>query len=123
MIIRNADYHDICAAAADAGVLLEADRATRGTGYRVRLKLATDKRYQRMSHSGRRVAAVCWHGHRDFFRALYQRAPEARVSTGMADYRSAEDFEASFEATGRRNIGSQMDPVSYRTACFCAFAG
>lgn len=38
----------------------------------------------------RRIAD--WHGHRDFFMEVYERAPEARIKTAMADCRGSEDF-------------------------------
>jgi hypothetical protein len=121
MIIRNADYSDICNAALDAGVLLECTNATRGKGYRVRLKLAHTKQYQRLGFTGRRIAAVCWHGHRAYFEALYRRAPLATVSTAQAVYHNAADFDATHDDTGYKNIGSQVDPLSYRAACLCTW--
>jgi len=121
MIIRNADYADICNASLDAGVLLEVTNNTRGRGYRVRLKLAHTKQYQRLGFTGRRIAAVCWHGHRAYFDALYKRAPEALVQTAQATYRNAADFTESHDDTGYKNIGSLADPLSYRAACLCTW--
>lgn len=43
--------------------------------------------------------AVCWHGHRDFMRALFKLAPDAIISTTLATYRGREDFERSHGAT------------------------
>ena len=87
-----------------------------GKGYRFRVKLgrkrlgdsadieagqrATDRRYQRVSGDGspmqwksaerraRRVAAVCWHGYRDFIRELYAAEGNCIVRTGLCTYRS-----------------------------------
>lgn len=100
-------------------------------------KLVWSPRYQRLSqrtqrstaqgHEGKEFARVvpgrvCWHGHRDFFRALYKLAPRAVVRTAMAVYRDAEDFEAHFEST-RRQLGGEswvgmMKP--YADACTCS---
>lgn len=120
MIVRNTDQHTIENAALDAGVSLQKVKRV-GRGVQFRLALAPDKRYQRLGFTGRRIAAVCWHGHRAFFEALYQRAPLATVHTAQATYTSAADFDATHDDTGYRNIGSQMDPLSYRAACLCSF--
>ena len=73
----------------------------------------------RLSHSGRRVAALCWHGHRDVFKEIFARFPDARLQSAQADYRGRESFERTFPATGDANIGSLMCPMCYRTACDC----
>jgi len=64
----------------------------------------------------RRIAAVCWHGHRDFLRALFRLQPDARVKSALADYRGSEDFERSYRAT----FGSGNDyHLAYGQACNC----
>lgn len=86
-----------------------------------------DARYQRESASyfsgGRRVHAVCWHGFRDFFHAVYRREPGAIFRTAFATYRGKEGFEACYRETGHRNIGSKMAPVMAAEACRCGEAG
>lgn len=94
---------------------------------RFRLGLLPDRRYGRLSStgSGRRVAAVCWHGHRDFFLALFARAPSARVQTvstrtfprGQRFY-TAGTFEQMYRGTDRR-VGSVAHPMRYSEACRC----
>jgi hypothetical protein len=76
-----------------------------------------------MYGNGRRVHAVCWHGFRDFFRAVYLREPNARFATAYDTWKGSEDFEARFLETGYRNIGSQMCPVSAAEACRCPESG
>src|SRR5688572_24982807 len=74
----------------------------------------------------RRVAAVCWHGHRDFFAALYslaengldKDAPALRIVTGLATYNDREHFERTFPASDR-NIGNAYHPVMASEACLC----
>ena len=73
----------------------------------------------RRSNTGRKIAAACWHVHREFMKALYLTAPNAVISSALATYRGEEDFENEFEATGDRNIGSAFQPQSMRTACEC----
>lgn len=67
----------------------------------------------------RTVSAVCWHGHRDFMRRVYIFAPDTIFVTGIARWEDAAHFELNFEASGDRNIGSQVEPCAYRDACYC----
>ena len=99
-----------------------------GRALRFTLRPAGEKRngnhiYQRTSASGfspdRRVYAVCWHGHRDFMRAIFKREPDARIKTMWADYKGSEDFENKFEETGYRNVGSMMYPAYANSICKC----
>lgn len=100
-------------------------------------KTVLSPRYQRLSqytqtstargHEGKQFArvvpgAVCWHGHRDFFRALYRLAPRARVRTALAVYRNADNFEEEYPRT-RTATGPENSYVSrltpYSAACTC----
>jgi len=80
-------------------------------------------KYQRTSSSGfnpeRRVHAVCWHGHRDFMRAIFKREPNARIKTMWADYKGSQDFERKFGATAHLNVGSMMYPAYAGSVCKC----
>jgi hypothetical protein len=78
--------------------------------------------YHPWSGKQRRVHAVCWHGHRDFFRFLFQADSRCVVTTAWAKY-TAENFESTFPATGYRNTGSQMYPMIAAEACDCPDAG
>jgi len=86
-----------------------------------------DAPYQResvgYSSAGRRVSAVCWHGFRDFFRAVYAENPGATFRTAVDTWKNAEDFEARFPASGQRNIGPRIAPVSMADACRCPDRG
>lgn len=76
--------------------------------------------YQRQSANPsirRKLAAVCWHGHRDFMRALFRLAPDARIKTALADYRGADDFERKYRQT--YGNGNHYN-LSYGQACNCA---
>ena len=123
--------------AAEVGVKIHSD--WRGNGirrdgraWRFRLALNSDLpkrdsgyKYQRTSSSGfnpeRRVAAVCWHGHRDYMRAVFSRDPDARIKTAFADYRGSEGFERDFPETGYRNVGSMMYPAFAKDICTCSW--
>lgn len=102
-----------------------------GCAWNFRLALGDEKRgdsgrkYQRTSTSyfneGRKIAAVCWHGHRDFMLALYEHDPNARIKTHWADYRGVEDFREKFGNTGYRNVGSMMYPMFAKDICTCSW--
>ncbi len=65
--------------------------------------------------------AVCWHGHRDFFRAVYDLAPDAEFRTAMAVYKGREHFESVFPSTyfqDSQRMGYTM-PRPYVEACSC----
>ena len=125
MLVKQATQADIIQAAVDAGVRVENLRgAGLGirkpvSGYRFTLGLMGARIYQRRSYQGRHVAAVCYHGHLAFYRALYTYAPEAVVQTAMVTYRSADDLEACKHVAACRNIGSRMEPLHYNEACDC----
>ena len=95
-------------------------------GYR-RKGDAGDAPYQResvgMYSNERRVNAVCWHGFRDFFRAVYEVEPGAKFYTAMDKWLGSEDFEDRFAASGCRNIGSAYMPVAAAEACRCPERG
>lgn len=73
----------------------------------------------RRSNEGRKIAAACWHVHREFMRELLKLAPEAVISSSFIRYEGRADFEENHDTTGDRNIGSQAVPMSYRNACAC----
>lgn len=78
-------------------------------------------RYQRRSISNRdrAVAAVCWHGFRDFFMELFKLCPTARCRTAYANYNGSEGFEALYPETAYKNIGSSYYPLNAEDACWC----
>jgi hypothetical protein len=83
-------------------------------------------RHQRESagygSQGRKVHAVCWHGHADFMTLVMQRDPSARIETGIATYAGRADFLANYTETAWRNIGAPIAPVAMASACRCGFA-
>lgn len=97
-------------------------------------RLAT---YERVSssreHKGERYypvipGAVCWHGHRDFFRALYARVPDAKIRTAFITYQNAVHFEDNYELTWNgapeKASGSFAGHARpYQDACTCDEGG
>ncbi len=73
----------------------------------------------RRGQGGRRIAAACWHVHRDIYFALYNVNPGARIQTAIADYRGYVDFSDQCPSTGYINIGSQASPLYACDACEC----
>jgi len=122
MIASHVTPEDLATAARALDVRLENLRPL-GRRYQFTLRLNPSKAYQRRGHSGRRVGAVCWHGHRDFFRALFAVNPAAEIRSrwvaGRIHYTS-HNFEDTYRDTGSVNIGSQACPLAYQDACVCS---
>jgi hypothetical protein len=87
-----------------------------------------DARWQRTSASAfgpedRRVHAVCWHGFRAFFRAVYRLEPGAIFRTAAATYKGAEHFERVHPETAYKNVGSRVYPRHMAEVCRCEDPG
>ncbi len=124
MLTRNIPQEVILDAATFVGVEVRDLRPVGVTGYRFTLA-PMSRTFERRSHNGRRVHALCWHGHREFFRRLFELAPDGKVQTAQTRrfvpggwYTSA-NFEAVYRATGDNNIGSAFSPMRYADACEC----
>jgi hypothetical protein len=95
--------------------------ATAGPGAPYRRKSLHERRKADGSFYYPTIAgAVCWHGHRDFFRALYALAPDAEIRTGKATYRGRDHFER----THRDTFGAPYNYYGYSIqaygdACVC----
>jgi hypothetical protein len=128
------------AAARKVGVVAEIDSTTRaGRTHRIKLRPLVKPEWRTPAGRLRRAmrprfkyfrtrrdnseslmsAALCWHGFRDFFRAVFAIEPSARFVTSLATYDGAADFERVFPDTSGKNIGSQFAPVAIADACRC----
>lgn len=67
--------------------------------------------------TGRRINAVCWHGFRDFYRALFSLTPNAGIRSMLASWDGVEDFESSYRQTGHRQVGPRIYPYSIVDKC------
>lgn len=132
MIARNVTLDEVRKAALAIGADLRFDTRQKGNTVQFTLRPENGK-WQRRSASmfgnDRKVAAVCWHGHREFFRELFKRVPTAKVQTRATRefpkgerWYTAENFEQVYRATDT-NIGSMMAPVRYSQACYCEEGG
>lgn len=93
--------------------------AKAATPYR-RLSQHVDRKKDGTPYQRTVPGAVCWHGHRDFFRALYKLAPEAIIKTALATYRNSRHFEEAFPGTRQVATDSpRMNTVPYDQACTC----
>lgn len=72
-----------------------------------------------MFNRGRRIAAACWHAHRDVMRAIFKIAPDALLITALARYEGTEGFEHEFPYTGTQNVGPPADPIARQECCEC----
>ncbi|GAA3751156.1 hypothetical protein [Micromonospora maritima] len=85
---------------------------TRDAGQRIRFDARIQPlhpdHYRSRGYNGRRLNAVCWHGHREWMRAIYKAHPDAVIRTALATYRGAKHFEDTHEDTIREGLsGSQ----------------
>lgn len=87
-------------------------------GNRVRFTLETRdawKHGSRTAASGRHMRKASWEAHRDVMKALFDVDADATIRTALATYRGKADFERHFPATAHKNIGSIMEPVTFRS--------
>jgi len=86
-----------------------------------RTKVSTAKETYGVEYNSPLPGRVCWHGFRDFLRALFALAPNAEVRTLMARYQGVAHFERTYRATQQEG-GSYMgmNPmIPYEQACTC----
>jgi len=76
----------------------------------------------RIGHSGRRVAAACWHVHGKFFDALLEINSTAVIDTSIRGGKAQIYKTAAGDVANNWqdfNIGSQFEPMYYSEACEC----
>lgn len=117
MQIRGLTEQQLETAATDVGVcLVNVRRAGRGFAFTLGL---TGELWRRRGHSGRKVAAVCYHGHAAFMQRVFDANPEAVIISAMSRFDGVRDFQNRACLIGERNIGSLMRPLEYNAACDC----
>ena len=67
----------------------------------------------------RRSRFACAHTYGHLFAAIFERNPEARIHTAMADYKGVRDFLDKYPGVVDANVGSQMFPIRYGDECTC----
>lgn len=86
-------------------------------GRRVRFTIETRDAWKpgsRTSASGRHMRKASWEAHRDVMTALFDADPDATIKTAFATYHNRKHFHDTFEETGDKNCGSQMEPRTIR---------
>jgi hypothetical protein len=67
----------------------------------------------------RRSRFACSHAYGHLLVAVFERNPEARIHTAMADYEGFRDFLHKYPDVLDRNTGSQMLRIRYGDECSC----
>jgi hypothetical protein len=65
------------------------------------------------------ACSACYHAHRDFLYAVFERAPQARVVATLAVYEGLRDFESTHRRVSELNVGSFFEPVRFGDCCDC----
>jgi len=48
--------------------------------------------FQKLGYRGRKTPYVTWEGHREFMLVVFERFPDARIKSAIADYKGRDDF-------------------------------
>ena len=108
----------ISSATYSGNVKVHADAHTRGALTIARLDVRDSHGSgARTSASGRHGPYACWHAYRDVLGACFWVNPEAVIRTARAVYRGRDGFTRDYPATGRVNVGSQVQPVTMPELC------
>ena len=75
------------------------------------------ERFRKIAPSGRRVYAVCWHGHYRFFKKVLEVAG-TKVVTSLASYDSVQSLSRD-AGLSDVNKGNMINPVAYSECCKC----
>lgn len=130
MKVYDVPLHDLERIADRLGLAVSMSDVSNSRGVRVCGRLVPNRdipkpsrKYRKFSENGfsprREIHAVCWHGFRDFFLAVFDEFPNARIDTAMADYRGREDFRRTYPLTASQNVGSIMYPQYADEQCNC----
>lgn len=94
----------------------------KGTRHRVTLRVKDSKGsghrlgFTRNNDGNRRrLVSACWHVYGTFVDAIFEIAPDAKVSNGVTGKMDTVDSWYWHD----RQIGSMMDPIMYSDACDC----
>ena len=76
-------------------------------------------RYWGAWEARRYARLACYHAHRDFLYAVFERAPYAKIFTAVGAYRGLADFEDTNRRIGQMNVGSHFELVRFADCCDC----
>lgn len=89
------------------------------TRMRFKVGSVSGARGSRRSWSGRRGPWACWHAFRDVLAEVFDRDPDATVTTAFATYRGKADFLAKYPWTDHHNVESFESTVHFSELCEC----
>ena len=78
-----------------------------------------DVKYRKYGFSGRRTYHVCYHGHYEFMRRLYEINPNTIIRSTMAVYKNLEEFEKLAGNVAIVNVGNAYQPQMFSEKCDC----
>ena len=94
--------------------------------FKIKLLRLKNNKYQRTGNfysenlnRYNKVNSVCWHGFRDFIKAVYELNENFRFVTATTTYKNKDHFLETYPATGNKNIGSIFQPMYFQEACLC----
>ena len=102
----------------DINVEIE-QRGVEKTYYLVRLKPKGESYRKVNPVTGKKIYAVCFHGHFHFIRRLFLQFPDAKCITSFATYNGKDDFMDKYNNVGRLTVGSILTPYSLSECCHC----
>lgn len=73
----------------------------------------------RRTANNRRSCNACWHAHRDVMQAIFEIAPNARITSALATYKGIDEFNAKYMSTSSHNVGSAYQPAHFGNLCDC----
>ncbi len=115
MQVRGLDQQQLEQAATDTGVRLVNFRP-QGRGFAFTLGLEGEL-WRRRSPSGRKVAAVCYHGHAAFMQRVFQLNQDAVLISAQVRYDGRVDFVAKACDVGQRTFDRKG--TTYAELCDC----
>ena len=123
MEVRGLTLDQITSAATDTGVELYNVRQKRrdGTSHAFVIR-PLGELFRKFSPPGRRVWAVCYHGHAAFMQRVFDINPEATLISMMERFNGRADFQDKACAVANHNVGSAYQPADFGNACKCAGA-
>ena len=72
----------------------------------------------RRGFQGRHMAAACFHAYTDMIKEIVKAGGRVK-GVGFDGWITEDNIGEAYDAAGRRNIGSMIEPLSYQEACDC----
>ncbi len=121
MEVRGLNLGQLESAATDTGAELYNVRQKRqdGMGHAFVIRPLGELFRKYTPHTGRKVWAVCYHGHAAFMQRVFDINPDATIISAMERFDGVQDFREKACDVGDQNVGSSYQPAYFSTACKC----